>query len=282
MPEGDTVHKLAEYLDVALRGRRLSGVRLHPAFGPSVRGRRVAWVFSEGKHLYLCFDDGTQLRSHLGLYGAWHSYPRGAVWRKPRRQASLVLSTPEQDFVCFNAKEVQWLRAQGFRRADQGARLGGNLIRDGLAPDDLLRRVRAFATPQTLLVDLLLDQRIAAGIGNVYKSEVLFLERRAPSAQVGQIDDAALLAIYRRASELLAHNVGGGPRITRFTAHGGGGLWVYGRRDLPCWHCGASIRRTLLGVQLRATYWCPGCQGGDGTGAAAYSNRSPNALAKRL
>ncbi len=269
MPEGDTVHKLAEYLDDALRGRLLSDVRLHPAFGPSVCGRRVECVFSEGKHLYLSFDDGTQLRSHLGMYGAWHSYPRGAAWRKPRRQASLVLGTSERDFVCFNAKEVQWLRVQGFRRADLGVRLGGDLIRDRLDPDELLRRIRAFATPQTLLVDLLLDQRIAAGIGNVYKSELLFLERRPPSGQIGQIDEAALLAIYRRAGELLADNVGGGPRTTRFTAHGDGGLWVYGRRDLPCWRCGAPIRRALLGVQLRSTYWCPRCQGGDGSGAAA-------------
>jgi endonuclease-8 len=260
MPEGDTVHKLAEYLDAALRGRRVTAVRLHPAFGPSVGARRVERVSSEGKHLFLCFDDGTLLRSHLGMYGAWHRYPRGAAWRKPRRQASLVVTTAEQDFVCFNAKEVQWQPVHGFRRTDQGARLGGDLIRDGLDSEELLHRVRSLLTPRTLLVDLLLDQRIAAGIGNVYKSEVLFLERQPPAGRVGQLDDAALLALYRRAAELLAENLGGGPRTTRFAAHGPGGLWVYGRRDLPCWRCQAPVRRAVLGVQPRSTYWCPGCQ----------------------
>ncbi|MCG6941695.1 MAG: Fpg/Nei family DNA glycosylase [Thiohalocapsa sp.] len=260
MPEGDTIHKLADYLDAALRGRQVSGVRLHPAFGPSAGVRRVERVSSEGKHLFLTFDDGTQLRSHLGMYGAWHRYPHGTAWRKPRRQASIVLSTEQQDFVCFNAREVQWLRLHGFRRADQGARLGGDLIRDGLDPRELLRRIDAFAAPQTLLVDLLLDQRIAAGIGNVYKSELLFLERQPPVRPVGELDEVALLALYRLAAELLAQNVGGGARTTRFTAHGGGGLWVYGRRDRPCWRCGAPVRRGVLGVQPRSTYWCPGCQ----------------------
>jgi endonuclease-8 len=226
-----------------------------------VGGRLVERVSSEGKHLFLSFADGTQLRSHLGMYGAWHSYPRGAPWRKPRRQASLVVSTEQTDYVCFNAKEVQWLRLHGFRRVDQGGRLGADLIRDGLDPDELLRRIRAFCTPGTLLVDLLLDQRIAAGIGNVYKSEVLFLEWQPPSRQVGRLDDAPLVALYQRAGTLLSENVGGGARTTRFTAGGGGNLWVYGRRDLPCWRCGTPVRRGDLGARPRSTYWCPCCQG---------------------
>jgi endonuclease-8 len=262
MPEGDTIHKVAAYLDAALRGCAVTAVRLHPAFGPSAGPRRVARVASEGKHLFVTFDDGTELRSHLGMYGAWHTYPRGADWRKPRRQASLVISTDRQNFVCFNAKEVQWLRLHGFRRADQGARLGADLIRDGLEPRELLGRIRRFCPPQTLLVDLLLDQRIAAGIGNVYKCEVLFLEGRLPpERRVQDLDDDALLALYRRAAALLGENLGGGPRRTRFAADDGGGLWVYGRAGLPCRRCGAPVRRAKLGVLPRSTYWCERCQG---------------------
>jgi endonuclease-8 len=260
MPEGDTIHKVAEFLHAALGGRQVCAVRLHPAFGPSVGARQVQRVASEGKHLLVTFDDGTQLRSHLGMYGAWHSYPRGAVWRKPRRQASLVLSTERHDFVCFNAKEVQWLRLHGFRRADQGVRLGADLIRDGLAPDELLGRVATFCAPATLLVDLLLDQRVAAGIGNVYKSEVLFLERQAPTRTVGELEPAVVLALYQRAAALLAENLGGGARTTRFADDGRGVLWVYGRRGLPCLRCGAPVRRESLGVRPRSTYWCPRCQ----------------------
>ncbi|WP_058557104.1 DNA-formamidopyrimidine glycosylase family protein [Thiohalocapsa sp. ML1] len=261
MPEGDTIHKLAVYLDAALAGRVVTAVRLHPAFGASAGARRVLRVTSEGKHLFLTFDDDTALRSHLGMYGAWHRYPRGADWRKPRRQASVVVSTETDDFVCFNAKEVQWLRRSGFQRADQAARLGADLIRDAVAPAELRRRVAAFLAPDTTLVDLLLDQRIAAGIGNVYKSEVLFLERRAPLARIRDLDDAALLALYRRAAALLGENLGGGARTTRFVADGRGRLWVYGRRDLPCFHCGTPVRRAVLGRQPRSTYWCSVCQG---------------------
>jgi endonuclease-8 len=262
VPEGDTIHKIAEYMDAALRGDIVRSIKVHPGFGRSVAGvYRVSRVSSEGKHLFLTFDDGTQLRSHLGMYGSWHTYPPGARWRKPHRQASLILSTRTRDFVCFNAKEVQWLRVQGFRRADQHTRLGADLIRDGLDADDLLRRIREHLGPRTLLVDLLLDQRVAAGIGNVFKSEVLFLERRAPGIPLGDLDDDGLIALYRRATLLLAENVGGGARTTRFQADGRGRLWVYARRDLPCFVCGAPIRRALLGVQPRSTYWCESCQG---------------------
>jgi endonuclease VIII len=260
MPEGDTIHKLAAYLDDALAGSVVRAVTLHPAFGPSAGERRVLRVASEGKHLFLTFDDDTELRSHLGMYGAWHRYPLGAAWRKPRRQASLIISTDTEDFVCFNAREVQWLRRSGCRRADQGARLGADLIKDGVIPDELLRRTTGLLAPDTPLVDLLLDQRIAAGIGNVFKSEVLFLERRAPLARIADLDAAALIALYRRAAELLGENLGGGPRTTRFAADGRGRLWVYGRRDSPCFCCGTPVRRAVLGRQPRPTYWCPTCQ----------------------
>jgi endonuclease-8 len=260
MPEGDTIHKLAAYLDAALAGALVCAIRLHPAFGPSVGARRLLRAASEGKHLFLTFDDGTELRSHLGMYGAWHRYPRGAPWRKPRRQASIVLSTAADDFVCFNAKEVQWLRVHGFARADQAARLGADLIRDGLTAAELLRRLRHFSAPQTPLVDVLLDQRIAAGIGNVFKSEVLFLQRQAPGQRLADLDDAALLGLYRSAQALLGENLGGGARTTRFAGDGRGRLWVYGRRDLPCLRCGTPVRRALLGRQPRSTYWCPRCQ----------------------
>jgi endonuclease-8 len=260
MPEGDTIHKLAVYLDAALAGRWVSTVSLHPAFGPSVGARLVHRVSSEGKHLFMTFDDGTQLRSHLGMYGAWHRYRRGAPWRKPRRQASLILTAGADDFVCFNAKEVQWLSVHGFRRADGQVRLGADLIRDGLEAPEMLHRVAEFCGPETLLVDLLLDQRVAAGIGNVFKSELLFLERRGPHLRVVDVDEAALLALYRRAVHLLGENLGGGARTTRFIADGRGRLWVYGRAGLPCLRCGAVVRRDPMGRQPRPTYWCPACQ----------------------
>ena len=260
VPEGDTIHKIARYLDEQLRERVVLRVRLRPMFGASSGPGRVVCVRSEGKHLFVTFDDGRQLRSHLGMYGSWHRYGRGEGWRKPARQASIVLSTKDMDYVCFNAKEVQWLRVQGFERADQGNRLGPDLIDDGAETNDILRRIDALLSPDTTIVDLLLDQRIAAGIGNVYKSEVLFLERQSPSQRLRDLRVETISGLYRRAALLLRENLGGGPRATRRNLDGHGHLWVYGRFDLPCLRCGDKIRRVRSGVNPRSTYWCGNCQ----------------------
>jgi endonuclease-8 len=140
------------------------------------------------------------------------------------------------------------------------ARLGPDLIATVVDPARLLARAREFDTGDTLLIDTLLDQRVAAGIGNVYKSELLFLEGLAPTRRLSETSDAQLGSMYQRAAELLAANTEGGPRRTRDVGHDGGTLWVYGRADHPCLHCGTPVRRALLGRHQRSTYWCPTCQ----------------------
>ncbi|MGB5831795.1 MAG: DNA-formamidopyrimidine glycosylase family protein [Thiohalocapsa sp.] len=266
MPEGDSIYKIAVFLDERLRDRLVRGVQLHPAFGASSGPRHVSRVGSEGKHLYLTFDDGVQLRSHLGMYGSWHRYRPASPWRKPARQASIVVETERMNYVCFNAKEVQWLRLRGFERADRGNRLGPDLIRDFPEIDDILCRIAALLAPDTLIVDVLLDQRVAAGIGNVYKSELLFLESQSPLQRLRHVQPQQIAALYRRAAELLGENVGGGPRTTRANFDKLGRLWVYGRANLPCLRCGAPIQRSSLGGNPRSTYWCAGCQPEDRRG----------------
>ncbi len=260
MPEGDTIHKLAKYLHSALAGTLVQGVRLRPVFGDSSGPRRVSGVVSEGKHLYLSFDDGWQLRSHLGMYGSWHRYRPGQPWRKPARQASIVIVGADADYVCFNAKQVQWLKQLGFARADQANRLGPDLIREPFDADRILARAKALLSSSTLIVDLLLDQRLAAGIGNVYKSEILFVEGRSPMLRLQDLSNDALASLYWRAAELLRDNLGGGPRTTRKAFDEKGPLWVYGRFARPCLRCATPIRRASLGVNPRSTYWCPACQ----------------------
>ena len=262
MPEGDTIHKIAVFLDAELRDRRVAQIRLKPVFGTSSGPRQVERVASEGKHLFVTFDDGMQLRSHLGMYGSWHRYRRGECWRKPAGQASLVIETESVDYVCFNAKEVQWLHSRGFDRLDRANRLGPDLIRDGFEPTAILRRVGALLSADTAIVDLLLDQRIAAGIGNVYKSEVLFWEHESPYARIRDLGDDRIIALYRRAAALLGENLGGGRRSTRDNRDRRGRLWVYGRADLACLRCGARVERVSLGANPRSTYWCVGCQSG--------------------
>jgi len=275
MPEGDTVHKVTRFLDAELRGTRVTETRLHPALGASRRGAGVGAVTCKGKHLYIHFDDGVTLRSHLGLYGAWHRYRPGEPWRKPRRQASIMLVTDAWLYVCFNAREAQWLTADGFRHRDGLNRLGADLIADAAEPAALVERSRLQLPPQALLVDVLLDQRVAAGIGNVYKSEVLFLARCPPDRTLAATDDATLVALYRSAAALLRANLGGGPRTTRDDRDGRGRLWVYGRGGLPCLRCGTPVRRGLLGERPRSTYWCESCQAGEGRTRASGGEEGP-------
>jgi endonuclease-8 len=281
MPEGDTIHKLSTFLSGALVGRRLDGARLRGRTIDALAHAYVLRVTSKGKHLFIDFEGGASLRVHLGMYGSWHRYPIGQTWQKPAHRATLVLSAAGQDYVCFNAKEVEILDTCGFRRRDQADRLGPDLSRDAPAAESLLRRARDLLSPATELVDLLLDQRVASGIGNVYKSEVLFLERCEPRTRFGDISEETFAALYRTAERLLLSNLGGGPRITRTAGDGRGILWVYGRAGQPCLRCGTSLVRERLGKHARSTYWCPGCQSGQSLEPPALHRATELILGKK-
>jgi endonuclease VIII len=264
MPEGDTIHKIAAFLCVALRGQSLESVMLRGRDCPDLRSAEVLGVTSKGKHLFMELGGGRLLRVHLGLYGAWHRYPTGQPWKKPARQATLVLVIPGQSYVCFNAKEVEILKGQGFQARDLESRLGPDLTRESPEIDLLFRRARELVSPETQVTDMLLDQRIASGIGNVYKSEVLFIGRCGPRTCFADLSGETFAVLYRTAGHLLRSNLGGGPRITRRVADGRGILWVYGRAGLACFRCGATLVRERQGLNPRSTYWCPGCQAGEG------------------
>jgi endonuclease-8 len=194
------------------------------------------------------------------MYGTWHRYREGETWRKPRCQASLELLTDDDVFVCFNAKEVELVATASVRERILKTRLGPDLIDAETNPRIVVRRARALLSAETPMVDVLLDQRVAAGIGNVYKSEVLFIRQCPPLRSLESINDTALEACYATAADLLRRNLGGGRRITRFERDDAGRLWVYGRGNLPCLRCGTRISYARLGKDLRGTYWCAGCQ----------------------
>jgi len=260
MPEGDTVHKLARYLRPALVGRTLRAGEVRGRPDVALAGRRVREVFARGKHLFCELDGDLVLRSHLGLHGSWHRYAVGEPWRVPERQASLVLATERDVYVCFHAKQVELLDARRGARDGRFADLGPDLVLG--VPDAALvdRRVAAFADPDAPVVDVLLDQRVASGIGNVYKSEVLFLEGVHPLTRLRALGTEGLLRLYATAHRLLGRNLTGGPRVTRGRRDGAGDLWVYGRRGCPCFECGAPIEARRTGRGNRSTSWCPRCQ----------------------
>jgi len=261
MPEGDTVHKLANFLAPRLEGQRLVSFEMGDATAARrCQGQRVRRVFAHGKHLYFELDNALLVRSHLGMYGDWHRYRAGETWRKPAWRASITLATEEAIYVCFNAKEVELVPASSVRRRILETRLGPDLLGEDIDFDRVVERARGMLTSDAPLIDVLLDQRVAAGIGNVYKSEILFIEHYPPLAPQGGVGDDALRRMFALAAELLGKNLGGGPRVTRFERDAAGRQWVYGRRGLPCLRCEARIESARLGRDHRSTYWCPSCQ----------------------
>ena len=262
MPEGDTVHKLANFLAPCLVGETLIDVSLaDPAAARRCTGQRVRDVVARGKHLFIELEGALAIRSHLGMHGSWHRYPPGDDWQRPRRQLSVLLSTGDWDYVCFNAKEVEVVRAPSVRNRVVHGRLGPDLIADDVDPAMLARRAREILDDNALVADALLDQRVASGIGNVYKSEVLFIERLSPETRLVDVDDQTLGRCFATAAELLRRNLGGGRRVTRFENDNAGRLWVYGRSGQPCLRCDTPIASRRLGRHHRGTYWCPTCQG---------------------
>ncbi len=261
MPEGDTLHKLAAAIGRGLIDATLVGGRIlqHPEL--DLRGRVVEGVRAVGKHLWIDFADGNGLRTHLGMRGSWHRYAHGETWLERRRRVSVELHSPTDVWVLFAAAEVEWVRGAARADATLGGRLGPDLVQELRSAQELQRRAQTLCGHDTLLIDVLLDQRVACGLGNVYKCELMFLERLAVRTRLNQIEVDQLGRLYALGAQLLRRNLGSGSRTTRFERDGRGSLWVYGRTGAPCLRCGATIERSVLGRHRRTTMWCPGCQG---------------------
>lgn len=215
------------------------------------RGERIELVEARGKHLLVHFERGLVLDTHLGMAGSWRLYRASEPWGRPRHLARAVVGVDGWTAVCFAAPTV---RVTTQPRVDH---LGPDLATDAVDLDACVRRARALS-PTTELADVLLDQRVAAGIGNVYKSEACFACRINPLTPVGELADDRLRGVFDRASRQLRANLGRGQRSTV----GGrpGELAVYGRVRRPCRRCGTPIVSRRTGAQQRSTYWCPRCQ----------------------
>lgn len=265
MPEGDTIFRTAEVLRAALAGRRVTAARAQARPGlrrvpdlSRVVGATVSRVESRGKHLLIGFDNGLTLRSHMRMSGSWHRYRPGERWRRPAHEASAILETAEAVAVAFNTPVVELLTDADLRRSRSLGELGPDLLAGDFDADEAIRRLRELGTMQ--LGNALLDQRAVAGIGNVYKSEVCFLELLDPWEPVVAFEDGELRAALSTARRLLQANTRGGARVTTGSPVRGQGLWVYGRAGQPCRRCGTRIEVARQGELARLTYWCPRCQ----------------------
>lgn len=204
-----------------------------------------------GKHLFLRFDSGLAVHTHLGMHGSWHLYRPGERWRVPAAAASVVLEFDDAVAVCFRPSVAEVERGQGSI---------GHLGPDVLAPDfdPALAAGRARALEVATVGEALLDQRAAAGIGNVFRCEVLWMRRVSPYRPLDECDDALLGELFSSAARLVAANAArSAPR--RFP-HGRAA--VHGRAGRPCPRCGTLVAVRRLGEQARFAYWCPGCQPG--------------------
>jgi endonuclease-8 len=253
MPEGDTVFRAARELREALAGRALtrSDFRV-PRFAlTNLSGRTVIEVVPRGKHLLIRTDNGLTVHTHLKMEGRWRIAPVSEQLRESYR-IRLILANGQWRATGYQLGIVELLPTA------QEERVTGHLGPDLLGPHwDQAEAVRRLsADPERSAGEALLDQRNLAGIGNVYKSEVLFLRGIRPSRPVGKIHDVdALVSLGHR---MLDANKDRVKRVTTGDSRRGHETWVYGRRGQPCRRCGTRIRWAELGDRI--TYWCPSCQ----------------------
>jgi endonuclease-8 len=285
MPEGDTIHRTARTLHRALAGQtvtafdtQLAGLAVVDRRAP-VTGRRVERVEARGKHLLIVLSGDLALRSHMRMHGSWHIYRPGERWRAPRRDARIVLGTAGWVAIAFGVFDAELLTMPEVERHGRLSALGPDLLGDAPDMDHARARVRASGAPD--IAAALLVQQAVAGIGNVYKSELLFLERLFPFTPVADVTDEQIDALLGRARKLLELNVAessspgfhSSGRVTTGRLNPRERLWVYGRAGAACFRCGAVVQTTSE-TGGRRTYWCPRCQPAPGEADGRRSSAS--------
>jgi endonuclease VIII len=262
MPEGDTVANHARALQKALAGAviRKSDFRTPRLATVDLSGWTVAESACRGKHLLLRLtppDGSTKppqtLHSHLRMDGAWRTFKPGERWHgRPAHTIRVVLATDDVTAVGFHLHDVALVPTSD--ESTVVGHLGPDLLGPDWDPDEAVRRL--IAAPDREIGEALLDQRNLAGIGNVYKCEILFLRGISPWRSVANVPDLA--DVVALAHRLLKSNLGRWTQVTTGSLRKGEEHWVYGRKGRPCRRCGTPIRGQGQGE--RVTYWCPACQ----------------------
>jgi endonuclease VIII len=247
MPEGDALHRAARRLQV-LAGQRVEVETPHPRaaskrLAERLDGRRLESVEAVGKHLLLRFEGGLVLRSHLRMNGRWRVERRGV---ERRGKPWLVLRGAEHEAVLWNGPVLELTRDGG-----RVAQLGPDILATPPDYETMLARLRA--TPQTRAVgDAVLDQRLIAGIGNMWKAEALWSARVSPWRSLRDVSDDELRDVLATSARLMRGRLDGARPLHH----------VYRRAGRGCHRCGGVIRSYAQGENARIAYWCPGCQKG--------------------
>lgn len=248
MPEGDALHRAAARLQ-PLVGERIEAESPHPrgaatGVARAIDGRVLERVEAVGKHLLLRFEGGVVLRSHLRMSGRWQVGPRGRAWRG---RPWLVLRGGPWEATEWNGP-VLTLEERPVRA------LGPDLLAESTGVDRVVQRVRSH--PNRLVGEVLLDQRVVAGIGNMWLAECLWQARVSPWRRVEEVSDAELAEALGWVREAMRASVRG-VRPRRM---------AYRRAGRPCPRCGTPIESRGLGEANRTAYWCPRCQPGSRQG----------------
>ena len=259
MPEGDTILRAARRIRPVLEGAVPDEIvtpqarHARDCWPERLRGRAVTKVDTHGKHLFLRFEGDLVLHSHLRMTGAWAVYRHGARWRRAPRRAWLVIRSRGHDVVEFDGPVLE-LMTEGRTRFDQRlAALGPDVLAEpAFDADRFIARLRA-DDPTRGIGDALLDQRIVAGLGNIWKAEGCWGARLDPWRKLRDVTDEEALAVIADARlRMLAATERSRPDPMERR--------VYDRAGRPCPRCGTRIRARGQGDDNRTTFWCPGCQ----------------------
>lgn len=262
MPEGDTIHRAAHTLHAALAGKTVTRfATVLPQLSrvdedAPLAGRTIESVEALGKNLLIHFSGDLHLRTHMRMHGSWHIYRPGERWRARRSDMRIVIETADWVAVGFSVPVAEFYD----ERQEDLRKIGPDFAGETFDFDEAIRRMRQ--RDDSEIADVLLNQRVVAGVGNEYKSEVLFVSGIHPFARVGALTDEQLLTILRTARKLMLANI----RKRDAGRHTTGSLdprqqkYVFGRGGKPCRRCGTAIQYARQGRDARGTYWCPKCQ----------------------
>lgn len=274
MPEGDTIYRAAAMMNRALAGATVrafeSPLPLLERFAcdRALVGRTITRVDARGKYLLVRFTGDLTLLTHMRMNGSWHLYRQGERWRRRRADMRARIVTDHWEAVGFGLPVAEFHDAGSLARNARLQALGPDPLSADFDEAEAVRRLRAAG--DLTIEEALLDQRRITGIGNVLKSETLFLARTHPYAPVSALDGDTLAGIVTVSRRLLRENVlavdrplAGRARAARSTTRSidpAAQLYVYGRAGKPCRRCGAAILVRRTGHHARSSYWCPTCQ----------------------
>jgi endonuclease-8 len=286
MPEGDTIYRTARALQKAIGGKIVTGFETGLAKLARVNddtplvGRTVERVESRGKWCLIYFSGDLILVTHMLMSGSWHLYRVGERWRMGRDKMRVVIRTADWEAVGFNIPVAEFHTARSLDRSSQVPKLGPDILSESFSVESGVARLAEYAreNPEAEVGVVLLNQRVMAGLGNVYKSEVAFAAGVNPFRAMKAITPREMERMVEFSKRYMTANVadGSGDGIVTYSGNRRTTramdreerLWVYRRQGEECRRCGATVMMRRQGVQARSTYWCPECQPWVGEGAA--------------